>query len=124
MAVGVTRDMKAFPKELLGTWCHTLPWDSDDYLAEYTVSLRRGKPVVSAIDVNDEERFKISNVAWDGTWLRFTSRMSSTGRIGLNEIKVKKNGKLQVRFTFTIEEEMERSATQQGAAADAAKRRG
>ena len=96
--------MKRFPSEFIGSWVHTLPWDSDDYLAEYKISLRSGKPVVSAVDLNDGERFKISNVSWDGTWLRFTSYMPSTKRFGLNEFRLKSNGRLESRFTCRIVE--------------------
>jgi hypothetical protein len=58
--------------------------------------------------LNDGERFKISKVSWDGKCLRFISLMPSTGRIGINELRVKKNGKLESRFTFTVIEEMVR----------------
>lgn len=117
--------MKPFPKEFLGSWKHPAPWDSDDYLAEYTVSLRRGRPAVSAVDLNDGERFRISEVSWDGEWLRFKSKMPSTGRVGLNEFKLKSDGSVQSRFTFTVVEEMRRSvATQQTAPRDRVKKRG
>jgi hypothetical protein len=110
--------MKPFPQDLVGTWVHAAPWDSDDYLAEYTIALRRGRPVVSAVDLSDGERFRISEVSWDGAWLRFKSKMPSTGRIGFNEFRPKKGGSLQARFTFTVVEEMQR-VTQQAAAGDA-----
>ena len=104
----VTEAMKPIPKALLGTWAHTLPWDSDDYLAEYTVALKGNKLSVSGVDVNDGEKFKISGVTWDGRRLRFKSLMPSTGRIGLNEFRLKTNGKVESRFTFTVVEELVR----------------
>lgn len=116
--------MKPFPKGLVGSWVHLAPWGSDDYLAEYTVSLRNGRPVVSAVDLSDGERFRISEVSWGGTWLRFKSKMPSTGRIGLNEVKLKRNGSMQARFTFTVVEEMQRGATQHTAARDRVEKRG
>jgi hypothetical protein len=103
---------------------HIAPWDSDDYLAQYTVSLRRGRPAVSGVDLNDGERFKIFEVSWDGKWLRFKSKMPSTGRIGVNEFRLKKDGNVESRFTFTVVEEMRRSATQQTAPRDRVKKRG
>ena len=57
--------MKPIPQGLLGKWAHTLPWDSDDYLAEYTIAMKGGKPSVSGVDLNDREKFKISDVTWD-----------------------------------------------------------
>ena len=113
--------MKPFPKDLAGTWVHAAPWDSNDYLAEYTISLHRGRPAVSAVDVNDGEKFRISEVPWDGTRLRFKSKMPSTGRIGLNEFRLKKDGKVQSRFTFTVVEEMQQRATHQAASTDGQK---
>ena len=98
--------MKPLAQRLIGTWIHSLPGDSEDYFAEYQISERRGKPTVSAIDLTDGEKFKISRVSWDGEWLRFTSLMPSTRRIGLNEFRLKKNGRLASRFTFTVLEEM------------------
>lgn len=115
--------MKAIPKQLLGKWAHALPWDSADYLSEYDVSLKKGQPSVSGVDANDGERFKISKVSWDGKCLRFTSFMPSTKRIGLNELRLKKNGRVESRFTFTVTEEMVRSGTQPTRAANAATRR-
>ncbi len=100
--------MKPLPKGLLGKWAHTAPWDSDDYLAEYTIA-QKGKTLsVAGVDLNDGEKFKISGVTWDGRWLRFKSLMPSTGRVGLNEFRLKANGKIESRFTFTVLEEMER----------------
>jgi hypothetical protein len=116
--------MKPFPKEFVGKWQHVSPWNGDDYLAEYTVSLRGGRPAVSGFDLSDGEAFKISGVSWDGKFLRFQSKMPSTGRIGVNEFKLKKDGSIQSRFTFTVVEEMKRADTQQAAARDRVKKRG
>jgi len=105
---GGMQAMKPFPKELVGTWVHKAPDDSDDdYRSAYTVSVRRGSPTVTAVDLYDGEKFKISEVSWDGAWLRFKSKMPSTGREGLNEFRLKKNGKVQSRFTFTVITEMQ-----------------
>lgn len=99
--------MKPFPQALIGSWVHAAPWDSDDYyLAEYSIALRAGRPVVSAVDLNDGEKLKITKVTWDGKWLRFSSLMPSTGRVGVNEFRLNKNGTLESRFTFTVIETM------------------
>jgi len=94
--------------ELAGSWRHPAPWDSDDYLAEYTISVVDGCPVVSAHDLQDGEEFVISQVSWDGKTLRFRSLMPSTGREGLNEFCISPSGALQSRFTFTVVEEFHR----------------
>jgi hypothetical protein len=111
--------MKPIPNQLLGKWVHTLPWDSDDYLSEYDISLKNGKLSVSGVDLNDNEKFKISKISWDGKCLRFTSFMPSTRRVGLNELRIKKNGRMESRFTFTVIEEMVRPKTQPDAAVKA-----
>jgi hypothetical protein len=49
------------------------------------------------------------------------SKMPSTGRIGLNEFRLKKDGKVQSRFTFTVVEEMQQRATHQAASTDGQK---
>lgn len=93
---------------LLGTWHHVAPWDSDDYLTEYVVSVENGAPAVAARDLNDNEAFVISAVSWDGAVLRFRSLMPSTGREGLNEFRVAANGEVECRFTFTVVEQLHR----------------
>ena len=70
--------------------------------------MRRGRPAVAAVDTSDGEKFKISEVSWDCAWLCFKSKMKSTGRTGINEFRLKKNGSVQSRFTFTVIEEMQR----------------
>ena len=101
-----TKSMKPFPEGLLGTWGHGALYDGDDYVAHYTIKLRNGRPSVTAVDVTDGEKFKISNVSWDGKWLRFKSYMPSTKRSGVNEFRLAKGGALQSRFTFTVLEVM------------------
>lgn len=74
--------MKAFPKEFVGTWKHAAPWDSDDYLAEYRISLRQGRPAVTALDLNDGERFRISEgvVGWNVVTLQIQDAFHGSRR--------------------------------------------
>lgn len=51
--------------------------------------------------------------------------MPSTGRVGVNEFKLKRDGSVQSRFTFTVVEELQRGvAAQHTAARDRVKKRG
>jgi hypothetical protein len=86
------------------------PWDSDDYLAEYVISIENGAPVVTARDLNDGEEFVISEARWDGKALTFRSLMPSTRREGINEFSLTPSGELQTRFTFTVVERLRRVA--------------
>jgi len=94
------------PEGLLGTWVHALPWDSDEYLAEYSISLADGALSVAGFETNGGEEFVISDVEWDGEWLRFRSLMPSTGRVGTNEFRLVQADRIESRFTFTVIEEM------------------
>ena len=96
-------------QSLVGRWIHVAPDDSDDYLVEYAISIRRGKPVVKAHDLHDGEKFIITDITWDGTVLRFKSLMPSTKREGINEFSLLPSGNVQSRFTFTYVEEMKRA---------------
>ena len=104
--MGVTQSLEA----LVGTWQHPAPWNSDDYLAEYVISVENGAPVITARDLNDGEVFVISEARWDGKVLSFRSHMPSTGREGLNEFSLTPTGELQSRFTFTVVEQLHRVA--------------
>jgi hypothetical protein len=95
----------------LGTWKHVAPWDSDDWLSEYTIAESGGELVVTARDTNDGEAFVVSDVQWDGSVLRFRTLMPSTGREGLNEFRASADGSLQSRFTFTVLDRLERAET-------------
>ncbi len=93
---------------LVGTWRCATPWDSEDYRADYEITVEGNKPRVSARDLSDGEEFVISEVRWDGEVLSFRSLMPSTGREGLNEFRLCAAGKLNSRFTFTVAEELHR----------------
>jgi hypothetical protein len=96
---------------LVGRWRHAAPWDGDDYLAEYHVTFDGKQFSVSAYDLNDGERFEISEISWDGVTLRFRSLMPSTRREGLNEFRALPDGSIESRFTFTVVETMVRHET-------------
>jgi hypothetical protein len=86
---------------LCGTWVAESD-DTDDYVrAAYTISVACERFEVTGIDCSDGEAFVISEIAYDGEWLRFSSIMPSTGRVGRNCMRVMRSGKMEFRFTFT-----------------------
>ena len=65
---------------LVGTWEYDKQgeeWGETD--AVFTVSVSEGLFNVVGYDEGDGESFEISDVSWDGEWLRFGSFMPSTG---------------------------------------------
>ena len=96
-------------ESILGTWKHVAPWDSDDWLSEYTIALVNGTLVVTGRDTNDGEAYVVSEVQWDGSMLSFRTLVPSTGREGLNEFRADGNGGLKSRFTFTVLDRLERA---------------
>jgi hypothetical protein len=60
-------------KRLLGTWGHEDNW------AEFTVKVTRRGVTVSARDVDDGEKFVVTNVEWNGESLSFDALTPSTG---------------------------------------------
>lgn len=92
----------------IGKWVSTQPFDTDDYLVEYTVKKVRGLLKVTARDYRDGERMKISDVTFNGHTLEFVSRMPSTGREGINRFIVKDTNTLTSEFTFKVVESLKR----------------
>ena len=97
--------------DIVGVWTQSLPWDSDDYLAEYVISGAEKDPKVTAKDLNDGEEFVISNIKWERGMLIFESLMPSTNRHGVNKFSLSENGSLKAEFTFTVVESLERKNT-------------
>lgn len=97
-------------ENLIGSWVSSLPHDSDDYLAKYTIGGNSAFPVVTAVDIQDGEEFQISNIAWNGQQLSFESLMPSTGRKGINRFRLSSNGNVISEFTFTVVEELKQHA--------------
>jgi len=98
-------------ERMKGTWIHALPWDSDDYLAEYSISGTEQSPKVEAFDSADGEAFIIENVKWVNNRLVFTSIMPSTKREGINEFSLSEDGELRSKFMFTVYETLHRKNT-------------
>ena len=94
-----------------GSWKHSAPWDSDDYLAVYQISGTESNPVVTGIDLSDEEKFEISEVVWADNELSFMSFMPSTRRKGMNTFKLNELGEITASFTFTVIESLVREST-------------
>jgi hypothetical protein len=87
---------------LCGTWVAGYPDDTNDYVrAEYTISVVDEQFAVTGVDCSDGEKFLISDVAYDGDWIRFGSEMPSTRRIGRNCMRIVEPDKVEFRFTFT-----------------------
>jgi hypothetical protein len=95
-------------EQFIGTWVSSLPFDSDDYLIEYSISLRGERFVIKAKDLRDGERLKISDIAFNGKCLEFVSYVRSTKRKGINRFRLKGKNSLESQFTFTVVEELKR----------------
>jgi len=93
--------MKSAYQYLLGKWIHTAEWDTDDWMSEYIISGSEDNPIITARDIHDSEEFEITDIKWDGRTLTFTSRMPSTGRIGVNKFEIKSENEMAAEFTFT-----------------------
>ncbi|MGO8087361.1 hypothetical protein AB9E29_09530 [Rhizobium leguminosarum] len=87
-----------FPKSLLGTWRSL----EDDARSQYSVSIEKGKIVVTGEDYLDGEGYTISNITYDDDRVEFDTFMESTGRVGhLVLLATSDSGKAEMRFTFT-----------------------
>ena len=95
-------------EKIKGRWVHSLPWDSDDYLAIYEIGGSSSNPEVAAWDTADNESFDVSQIDWDGQTLSFETLMPSTNRRGINRFKLLDNDNIESEFTFTIVETMHR----------------
>ena len=101
--------MSANKLPIEGRWVSTMPHDSDDYLMEYVIKKDKDGFSVYARDLQDGEEMEISNIEWDGSILSFQSYMPSTQRTGSAQFRVKENGNIESKFTFTVLEELKRA---------------
>jgi hypothetical protein len=88
---------------LCGTWVASSE-NTDDYGAEYSISVVDGEFCVAGVDRADDEQFDISEIQWDGEWLTFSSFMPSTLRRGHSRMRYLGTGEIEFFFTFTIRE--------------------
>jgi hypothetical protein len=95
-------------ERFIGDWVSALPFDSGDYLVEYSISMDGDKFVIKARDLQDGEKFKISGVQFDGISLQFASYMPSTKRKGIHQFKLKGKNRIGAQFTFTVVEDLKR----------------
>lgn len=93
---------------LIGKWRSSLPHDSDDYLCEYTIRGTETNPKVDAVDLQDNEPFDVTNIAWDGQTLSFNTSMPSTGRSGICRFRLAGSDRIESKFTFTVVEGLSR----------------
>src|SRR4051794_16095887 len=92
----------------VGTWVSAQPFDSDDYLVEYTISRVGSRYQVTAKDYRDGEPMEISEVKLNRGCLQFRSVMPSTGRTGINRFTLKDSETILTEFTFTVLESLKR----------------
>lgn len=91
-----------------GSWVSVDPQNSDDYLTEYIIESDNKSFKVKAVDLRDDEEMEISNINWQDKTLTFTSFTPSTDRIAINRFRVKENGNIESKFTFTLVRELKR----------------
>jgi len=78
---------------LQGTWCHP------DTSAEFTIRVLKTKVAVAGVDVDDGEKFIVSDVEWDGSVLSFTTLMPSTGWKVLHRISPNRGNTVRHEYT-------------------------
>jgi hypothetical protein len=83
---------------LVGTWAAD---DAADSNVHFTVARRGPALAVSAVDVFDGEKLRVTGVAWDGTTLRFETATPSTGTGMEHELRAMSASKAVYRFTVT-----------------------
>jgi len=82
---------------LVGIWeCSDPEWAN----ARFTVRATVVGFAVEGIDTSDGERFTISDVVWDGTTLRFDSRMESTGHEVEHEFTIIDRDRVRHRYSI------------------------
>jgi hypothetical protein len=96
-------------ERFVGTWVSSLPFDSEDYLVEYSISLRGEQFLIKAKDLQDGEKVRISDIRFDGRNLEFVSYVPSTKRKGINRFRLKDKNRIESHFTFTVVEELKRT---------------
>ena len=90
---------------LCGTWVALCPDDScEPPRTQYTISVVDEQFRVTGVDIEDGEEFMIYDVGYDGEAIRFVSLMRSTGRRGINWMRIVDKDKVEYRFTFTERE--------------------
>jgi hypothetical protein len=101
-------------KSFIGNWVSALPFDSDDYLVEYKISIKGGRFIVKATDLQDGEQMKISGIKYSSGILEFTSYMPSSKRRGVNKFRLIDENRMESEFTFTVIEELKRPEKKTG----------
>lgn len=87
-----------FPNSLLGTWRS----EEDDARSRYSVSIEKGKILVTGGDYLDGEDYVISNISYGDDRVEFDTFMASTGRSGhLVLLATRDLERAEMRFTFT-----------------------
>jgi len=95
-------------EQFVGFWVSALPFDSDDYLIEYSIAMRGQSFKISAKDLQDGEKLRISDIHFDGSSLQFISYVPSTRRRGVNRFTLKGKDRIKSQFTFTVVEDLKK----------------
>ncbi len=77
----------------------------------FTIGVVEGRFVVTAIDEQDGESLRISNLRWDGKALRFTAVCPSTTYIAEHALRLLGNGRISMETTGTTKEILANRAT-------------
>lgn len=98
---------------LEGVWGGKLPGLDRNFVRGYLIEGRGNSFAVEGIDLNDGERFVMSDIRYSNNELVFKSRMPSTKRTGLNRFRLLSGGRLESKFTYQVTEELKKSNEQQ-----------
>ncbi|MFA6008445.1 MAG: hypothetical protein WC799_00570 [Desulfobacteraceae bacterium] len=81
---------------LIGTWIT----DNEDSDAAFSITFEDGAFKVHGFCRSDGEEFEISNLEWNGEWLRFTAKMLSTDTISKNAFRIRPDGRANLELTI------------------------
>src|SRR5688572_21599286 len=102
----VKRILKAGPapkqKPLAGLMDLVGRWETEDRdsRAVFEIAVSGGKPVVTGFDSMDGERFKITDVEWDGEGLSFAAYMPTTRHRSRHRFTLVKTGLVDHELTL------------------------
>jgi hypothetical protein len=74
-------------------------WAASDSSVRYSIRPKGASFEVSAVDSEDGEALVVSNIAWDGSVLRFTSLCPSTGWQLEHVLELTSTGAVSHRYT-------------------------
>lgn len=90
---------------LLGIWEHAYS------PTKWIVSVSSGKLTVDGVDSSNWEKYRVSNLSWTNTVLKFTSLYPSTGRIVSNTYTALSTRQMKVLLCYEVTEIWSRSTS-------------